>query len=111
MKLNYCYEPGKIIVIGNKSRMACLIPNDEGRINEDKKLLMARRLTACYNACEGISLEVLEYPEYSFKDELDTLDEQIRLRMAAENILDNYRLEVEKHLKTIREVLGKTGEK
>lgn len=108
MKLNYCYEPGKIIVIGKKSSMACLIPNDEGRINEDKKLLMARRLTACYNACEGISLEVLEYPEYSFKDELDTLDEQINLRLEVLTTLDHYRHEVEKLTTEIHEILKKT---
>lgn len=70
-----------------------------------------RRAIACVKACEGLPLSLLEMPGYSIKSELDTLDEQIRLRKAAENILDNYRLEVEKHLKTIREVLDKTGEK
>lgn len=68
-----------------------------------------RRAIACVNACAGLPLSLLETPGYSIKAELDSLDEQIRLRMAAENILANYRLEVEKHLKTIREVLGKTG--
>lgn len=70
-----------------------------------------RRAIACVKAYEGLLLSMLEIPGYSIKAELDSLDEQIWLRMAAENILDNYRLEVEKHLKTIREVLGKTGEK
>lgn len=98
-------EVDGLVAICHKS--GWILEND---IDEQNKI-DARRIIACVNACAGLPLSLLEIPGYSIKAELDSLDEQIRLRMAAENILDNYRLEVEKHLKTIREVLEKTGGK
>jgi hypothetical protein len=75
-------------------------------ISDDEDIANARRIVACVNACSGIPLEVLESPGYSVKAELDSLDEQIRLRFEAEKNLSTYRHEIEKLNESIRAVLG-----
>lgn len=47
----------------------------------------AKRIAECVRACEGIPSSVLSTPGYSIKAELDNLDEQINMRLRAEQRL------------------------
>lgn len=51
----------------------------------------AHRIVLCINACAGIPDEVLTAPGYSIKDELDSLDAQIAIRMMVEQERDRFR--------------------
>lgn len=42
------------------------------------------RMNATFRACEGIEDAILEDRKYRIKDELDSLDDQIMLRLVAE---------------------------
>lgn len=44
----------------------------------------AERMNASFRACEGLEDAVLEDRNYNIKAELDTLDDQIMLRLVAE---------------------------
>jgi len=61
----------------------------------------AERIVACVNACKGIPTEVLSDPEYSVKQELDSLDAQIESRIKAEKERD----ELKGLLKDVHKIL------
>jgi len=44
----------------------------------------AKRIVECVRACEGIPSSILSAPGYSIKAELDNFDEQINMRLRAE---------------------------
>jgi hypothetical protein len=54
------------------------------------------RIVACVNACVGIPTEVLSDPNYSVKQELDSLDAQIEARIKAEKERDELKAENDK---------------
>lgn len=59
-----------------------------GGILESQTIADVKRVCACVNACAGLSNELLEQPEYSIKSELDSLDEQIAMRLKAEKHIE-----------------------
>lgn len=64
-----------------------------------------RRIVACVNACEGLSTEMLSTPGYRIKDELDNLDEQIAMRLKAEQKLDGWRVKSKQRIDALDKML------
>jgi len=64
----------------------------------------AYRAIVCVNKCAGLPQELLEQDEYSIKAELDSLDEQIELRMKAEKHIEELNVYIQQLEARIKEL-------
>lgn len=81
-----CCEKGKHILIGTKDGVIAYWMQD-GENHSEQAEANFRRIVACVNACAGLSNKLLTTEGYSLKEELDDLDAQIGLRLAAERYI------------------------
>ena len=55
------FEPGKLIVVGCKAGIVCVIPNDESRLHEKEKLEAAYVISAAKEMQKALAKAVSDY--------------------------------------------------